>query len=129
MGLLGLPADPRDQGRDLAADLAQADRAGQGLDKPPVTFLRNAGVSARWVAAVDARYKLILSTNDVPWLFDYQQDPAELLNFHRRPGAEGVAERLAGELREYGRRTQDPFLEQEQITKSVSELVGESRQP
>ncbi len=57
-------------------------------------FLRNAGKSAQWVAAVDARYKLILSVNDVPWLFDAQKDPDELQNYYGKPETREVSKRL-----------------------------------
>jgi hypothetical protein len=35
-----------------------------------------------WAAAVTSRYKLVLSINDVPWLFDRVNDPSELINYH-----------------------------------------------
>ncbi|MEZ6136798.1 MAG: hypothetical protein R3C53_18030 [Pirellulaceae bacterium] len=93
-------------------------------ENPPVTFLRNAGEKAQWVAAVDARYKLILSVNDTPWLFDHEQDPDELLNFYRRPGTDGVAERLAAELRSYGEACQDPHLQAAGIAESLEMILG-----
>ena len=46
-----------------------------------MVFLRNSGTQAVWVAAVDSRYKLVLSVSDRPWLFDQKEDPDELLNF------------------------------------------------
>ena len=35
-----------------------------------------------WAAALTSKYKLVLSANDVPWLFDRVNDPDELFNFH-----------------------------------------------
>ena len=124
MGLLGLEANPDDQGRDLSGDLADVSKMDVDPASPPITFLRNAGTSARWVAAVDQRYKLILSVNDTPWLFDAEQDPDELLNFYRRPGTEGVAERLAKALQQYGIDNKDPHLEQENIAASLAAVLS-----
>lgn len=123
MGLLDLPGDPRDQGRDLSAALADVSNAKQVDRNAPVTFLRNSGTRASWVAAVDARYKLILSVNDDPWLLDADQDPDELLNFYLRPGTEGVAERLGKALRDYGVTTKDPYLSHPKIAAALAGVL------
>jgi arylsulfatase A-like enzyme len=125
MGLLKLGADANDQGRDLSDLLVNVAENKVDANHPPVVFLRNAGTSARWVAAVDHRYKLILSVNDVPWLFDATQDPDELLNFFRRPGTEGVAERLASALRDYGMKNEDPYVQHPNIAASLANILGE----
>ena len=65
-----------------------------------VTFLRNSGTVPQWVCAVDDRFKLVLSVNDQPWLFDAEQDPDELLNFYRRPGSGAATQRLAKALQQ-----------------------------
>ena len=129
MGLLGLAANENDEGRDLSQALKDVRAAATDPDSPPVTFLRNAGTKASWVAAIDSRYKLILSADDVPWLMDNRQDPDELLNFYRRPGTEGVAQRLARELRRYGNRTNDPHLSNEAIARSLASVLGEKPEP
>jgi arylsulfatase A-like enzyme len=122
MGLLGLPENKDDQGRNLSAILKDVPAADESAVLP-VTFLRNSGTSAGWVAAVDHRYKLILSVNDEPWLFDREQDPDEVLNMYRRPGTEGVAERLAKAQQEYGRRTADPYFSNAKIEASLNEVL------
>lgn len=126
MGLLDLPSDPDDQGRNLATAFASDSSNQVETKNPPIIFLRNAGKTARWVAAIDHRYKLILSVNDVPWLFDSQQDPDELLNFYRRPGTRGVAERLAMALRDYGIENDDPFLKNAKIAASLAGVLGQA---
>ena len=127
MGLLNLPANADDHGRNLSKTLADVSSAKTDAKNPPVAFLRNAGTKAQWVAAVDARYKLILSVNDVPWLFDAQQDPDELLNFYRRPGVEGVAKRLGKALQKYHVDNKDPFFEHPEIAASLAEVLGRAR--
>lgn len=123
IGLLGLPSDPNDHGRNLASSLKNA--AIQPVDKTnlPVTFLRNSGLQPQWLAAVDHRYKLIVSVDDEPWLFDRETDPDEVLNLYRRPGTEGVAERLATALMSYGSRTSDPHLQHVKIATSLAEIT------
>jgi hypothetical protein len=123
--LLDLPADPDDQGRNLSTTLVDVSSDAVDRQSPPIIFLRNSGTSARWVAAIDARYKLILSVSDDPWLFDNEQDPDELLNFYGRPGTKGVAQRLAKALREYGARVKDPYFEHQQIIVSLARVLGE----
>jgi arylsulfatase A-like enzyme len=123
MGLLNLPGDPEDQGRDLSALLADVSQTTYDAENPPVTFLRSAGSSTPWVAAVDARYKLVVSEHDVPWLFDRETDPDELLNFYRRPGTDGVAQRLGKALREYGIVNKDPHLSKAKISASLDQVL------
>lgn len=122
LGLLQIESTVADQGRDLSQDLINPALA-RRQENEAITFLRNSGTSANWLAAVDRRYKLILSVDDVPWLFDSQQDPDELLNFYRRPGTEGVAERLAQALKEYGERYSDPYIQATGIAHSLEEIL------
>jgi hypothetical protein len=91
-----------------------------------VTFMRNSGTSPQWVCAVDDRYKLVLSVNDQPWLFDATQDPDEFLNFYRRPGSDVATRRLAKALREYGNRSQDAYLDHPAIAASLRKCLGEA---
>lgn len=122
MGLLNLPADDDDQGRDLSTFLTDAETPTPD-ESVPVTFLRNAGTQANWVAAVDRRYKLILSVNDRPWLFDSEQDPDELLNFYLRPGTQGVAERLGNALKRYAADSNDPYFQHPNIASSLDQVI------
>jgi len=126
MGLLQLPANKDDQGRDLSTALANASKVKPYPEEKPITFLRNSGEGAGWLAAVDGRYKLVVSVNDVPWLFDSEEDPDELLNFYRRPGTKGVAERLGKALLEYGKLNEDPHIENEKIAASLKSVVNAS---
>ena len=123
LGLLHQAENADDQGRNLAELFAR--QSNEALSDRAVTFLRNSGTSAQWLAAVDARYKLILSVKDDPWLFDNEQDPDELLNFYGRPGTAGVAERLAKALREYGEVNQDPYISAKGISGSLTKILGE----
>ncbi|MEW4486611.1 sulfatase [Thalassoglobus sp. JC818] len=121
MGLLNLAENPDDHGRNLASKISAP--APDASSESEVTFLRNAGQRPQWVAAIDSRYKLIVSVNDDPWLFDAVDDPDELLNFYRRPGTEGVAERLAHALKQYGEDFDDPYFENKKISESLDSIL------
>jgi arylsulfatase A-like enzyme len=115
--LAGNNSSARDfQGRDLSEAL----RGGVSGKPTEHTFLRNAGTKASWICVVDSRYKLVLSVNDRPWLFDSQQDPDELHNFFGRPGSEAVTRDLAKALKSYSVASGDTFAEQSTIAKSLN---------
>ena len=125
MGLLGHEADPADQGRDLSQVLKTRSRGDFDSLTPGMIFMRNAGVAAQWVAAVDRRYKLILSVGDEPWLLDREQDPDEVLNFWRRPGTRSASVRLAKGLRSYGISNSDPHLRNPMISAALEEVLND----
>jgi arylsulfatase A-like enzyme len=122
LGFLGLPGKETLHGRDLSDQLADASKANVDAD-PQTTFVRSGGMRSGWVTAVDARYKLVLSVNDIPWLFDKQQDPDELHNFYGRSGTEAVAKRLGEALRQYSIDTKDPAFEQPPIAESLTQVL------
>jgi arylsulfatase A-like enzyme len=59
-------------------------------------YITNA--NKRWVAAVNNRYKLVLSPSDKPWLFDLEKDPDELTNFYNHKDYKDIAKRMSSEL-------------------------------
>ncbi len=120
LGIAGIQSDAKFQGRDLTTQL----RGVSPLTEPQVTFLRNAGTSPQWIAAVDDRYKLVVSVNDRPWLFDSQADPDELLNFYDRPGTQDVTQRLAARLERYATDTADAYASDAKIAESLSKCLG-----
>ena len=122
--LLNLRGDPNDQGRDLSDVVADVSKANDESKELAITFLRNAGKSAEWVAAVDSRYKLILSVNDVPWLFDAKEDPDELHNFYGKPETRAVSKRLGEALREYGIANKDPHLSHKKIAAALDDVTS-----
>ncbi|MBT3379611.1 MAG: sulfatase [Lentisphaerae bacterium] len=97
---------PGCHGSDTAADFLGPDT--QVCDDR-ITYFTNAG--SRWVAAVNHRYKLVLSRNDRPWLFDLQKDPDELTNFINHPEYAETAKRfinhLVAALKQYSDRVLD----------------------
>ncbi|MEO1614945.1 MAG: sulfatase [Planctomycetota bacterium] len=124
MGLLGEDKAPDDEGRDLSGQLTGDAVQSEKGPGQAVTFLRSSGTKVNWVAAVDSRYKLVLSVSDDPWLFDNEQDPDELLNFFRRPGTDGVAQRLGKALEDYLQSTSDPAFENQAIKASLAAALS-----
>ncbi len=120
LSMAGVDGSKDFEGRDLSEKLKTS------TTKPTedVTFLRNAGTAPTWLAAVDQRYKLILSVKGPPWLFDAETDPDELLNFFGRPGTQEITQRLSRQLLQYSLRTNDPFAKNPNIAKSIKQCLN-----
>ncbi len=121
LGIAGIASDASFQGRDLTGLLKQTDDT---ASRDSLTFLRNSGTSPQWLAAVDRRYKLVVSVNDRPWLFDAVADPDELLNFYGRPGTASTTERLARALKEYAVSTGDTYAAEPRIAASIQQCIA-----
>jgi len=53
---------------------------------------------AKWAAAIDRQYKLILSNTGDPYLYDLKADPTETINFRENARYENITETLTLEL-------------------------------
>jgi len=87
--LLDVPYDKKVDGRDVSLLLA-------GIEKETwndISFLRSTP-GQPWLCAVSARYKLVYSALDDPWLIDIQQDPGELTNLFGKPGLQEIARNM-----------------------------------
>lgn len=107
LGLLGLPRDARDEGRDASALFLTGQAPPQWKD---VAFSRNA--NGRWLMAVSSRHKLILFPDATPCLFDLDQDPFELRNLFEAPTSRETVRALARALADYTERFQEPYAAQ-----------------
>jgi uncharacterized sulfatase len=79
-----------------------------------IVYLTNA--HSNWVAAVNNRYKLVLSPVDKPWLFDLEKDPDEMTNFYNNPEYKEIAEKFTNELYRQMEEYNEP-LKKEDIIK------------
>jgi len=99
-------------GTDLASDFKAEEKL---IVNDRVVYITNA--YSRWVAAVNNRYKLVLSPNDSPWLFDLQEDPDELINYYNNPDYKDIAAWLMKELYNQMEAYDDPLLKLGTIVK------------
>lgn len=96
---------PAYHGKDASADFLGPDKE---VRTERIVYITNA--NQRWVAAVNHRYKLVLSPDDKPWLFDLEKDPDEITNFYDNPEYKEVAEKFQAELIEQMKRYDEPIL-------------------
>ncbi len=80
-----------------------------------IVYITNA--LGKWVAAVNTRYKLVLSPSDKPWLFDLEKDPDEMINFYNDPDYKEIAEKFTKELYKQMKMYNEPLLKKGTIIK------------
>ena len=115
LGILGLNGELQGQhGRDDSAVFLNEDAV---IDSDEIIYMRAHGVDPGWVAAVSDRYKLVLSKQDIPWLFDLEEDPDELTNYYGQPEYEEISNQLTKRLVALMKMTDDPLLNEDDIRK------------
>jgi arylsulfatase A-like enzyme len=104
LGLLGVPPDPLDEGRDASA-LLRTGRAPEGWED--AVFSRNAG--GAWLMAVSSRYKLVVFRDAPPAFYDLSSDPLEARNLVGEAREREHVRALARQLSGYAARCREPF--------------------
>ena len=119
ISLMGFRTAGKEQGRDASELFTKADAAKGWKD---ITFMRGTGSggSANWLAAVTARYKLVFSPDDNPWLFDLEKDPDELTNFFGDPAYRRTVRFLAKDLVAYCRTYNDHYSSDPKIKSDLA---------
>ncbi len=93
LGLIGVDDPPTTlHGVDASTDLLSEEEIISDGDKIVFTFDGSNGSS--WAAAVMKGYKLVISSSDVPWLFDLNRDPDEMINFFSEDGYSDIVQNL-----------------------------------
>lgn len=118
--LLGQETPASCEGRDFSTLLTDPSKA----EWEDITFLRNAGQKAAWIAAVTDRYKLVISLSDSPWLFDEQADPDELTNHFGDEANQDAIAFLANKLLEYGKNYKDPFVQNAKLRLQLESIAN-----
>lgn len=121
LGLLGLPRDERDEGRD-ASELFLNGKAPGGWKN--VTFSRNS--AGQWLMAVTSRYKYIVSPDSDPCLFDLDQDPFEMKNIFAVPEMRSTVRELAQALLNYAKRYKEPYADEPAMNSDLIWCAGDS---
>lgn len=124
LALMKVETAGKEEGRDCSALLTG--KAPEGWKD--VTFMRSTGKGQAqrvgWIAAVTPRYKLILSSEEKPWLLDLEEDPDELLNALSEEKGRAVAKQLARELMNYGKKTRDPYCAHPVVKGQLEKLAS-----
>lgn len=75
-----------------------------------IAFVRSTAGRNPWISVLTKDFKLVFSTQEVPWLFDVRNDPSELNNLFDSAAHQPIVRQLASALIQYGREHQDPHL-------------------
>ena len=105
LGLMGQEQIPGSQGIDASSDFT-----GKGtlVENDRIVYITTAMGS--WLAAVNNRYKLVISTEDDPWFYDLQKDPDELVNFYSNPDYASLVKEFEIELLRQMKAYDEPAL-------------------
>ncbi|MBN2451671.1 MAG: sulfatase [Lentisphaeria bacterium] len=110
LGLLGVPPDDGNEGRDASA-LFLTGRAPAGWED--VACSRHAG--GGWLMAVNRRHKLVVYRDSDPCLFDLVADPFEMENLFGKEALRPTVRALGKALADYAARCREPHAEQPAI--------------
>ena len=80
------------QGVDGSAELISKQMLTKNGDQIIISY--NSGKQASWAAAIKDGYKLVIHKGDVPWLFDINRDPDEMINYAQSPWHEPIFQQL-----------------------------------
>ena len=119
MALIGKPLKHAVDGRDASVLF----RGGVPEGWQDVTVFRSTATGGHWVAAASNDFKLVVSNQDRPWLFDLTTDPYEINNRIDWPTYSNIAGKLAEALRDYENQVGDPFLGEEMIRGQLDSLL------
>ncbi|QXD25886.1 sulfatase-like hydrolase/transferase [Opitutia bacterium ISCC 51] len=108
LSMLGIEDElPGTQGRDRSDWF---ENSKQVVDEDHIAYIRATTMSPPWVAAVSDDYKLVLSNQDSPWLFDLKKDPDELINFYDHKAYKRIRESMTQALKEEMKKANEPAL-------------------
>ena len=111
MGLMGISEGlPTMHGLDASAAYTNKKRE---IARDRIVYVRQS--DGNWVAAFDRRYKLVISSLDVPWLYDLEKDPDELINHYGREGYDEPFRRLKRELLAQMKIFEEPALMEKKL--------------
>jgi len=126
MSLLDVPHELTVDGRD-ASGLFTGRRPADWKD---ITVVRGAGRAEEtgnaWLSAITARFKLVFSTSEEPWLIDLHNDPDELTNLFGQSEHRDTIRWMTAELRSYGNAHRDPYVRNPRIRSWMDQVLTES---
>lgn len=125
---LGVATDREFHGRDASVLFNQS--ASQATkDWNDIAFTRGTNKDAGWLMAVTDRYKLVLSSQDEPWLFDLERDPDEIVNQRDNPGYRDIVQKLGSALAKYTETFDDPRRKVPSVASDLKWAAGKQKYP
>ena len=120
LSLCGLPPSPACAGRDLSGSIVLDGEAtevksiyceGKVANKASAPANANSPTQGPWRTIVTERHKLTVRAHygKIGGLYDLRDDPFEMRNLAGTPDARKIQGALLEELRDWGRKTDDPF--------------------
>lgn len=94
LGLMDIPQVEGTHGFDDSAVYLSSEK--EVMDDRIVYFTKAGG---SWLSVANYRYKLVVSREDKPWLFDLERDPDELINFYQDPEYKAVGAKFMKDLK------------------------------
>ena len=120
--MFDVKTDTQFHGRDFSHLLGD-EGSKQAETWTDIAFARGTGDQAGWLMAVSDRYKLVVASNDQPWLFDLERDPDELINMIDNSAYRAIATDLGVKLEAYCNEFKDPRLESPRIAADIDWLA------
>ena len=115
---MGVKAPGTEEGRNAAALFTGKAPA----DWNDIAIFRSSGGDSDygWLAAATKRYKLVVTADCSPWLFDMEKDPHELKNFFADPASREIVRALSAQLLTYCTTYKDPRIQSSRIKADLS---------
>jgi arylsulfatase A-like enzyme len=121
--LLDVPLEHKVDGRSAAA-LFTGKPADDWED---ISIIRSAGKPGQagnaWLSAVTQQYKLVYSSNEVPWLIDVTNDPNELTNLFGQASLKQQTRWMTEKLSAYGRAHNDDYVRRPRIRSWMDQVL------
>lgn len=108
LNLMDIPVSLKVDGRN-AEMLFTRKKAKKWKD---LAVIRSTDHKNKWLAAITDQYKLVYQKDQAPILYDLKNAPDELTNFFGDKRYQKVISRFKGELIQYGKSYNDPFVEE-----------------
>lgn len=105
LGLMGFKSSTLFHGLDASEDFLSSKLVIN--DDRQTYFMQSSGA---WVAAITRKYKLILATNEQPWLFDLEKNPQETINQYGNEAYRDIANSMTTELFKQMKHFEEPVL-------------------
>ena len=107
---MGISLSGKEEGRDASILFRTGNAPASWKD---ITFFRGTGKPGEnWIAAVTKRYKVVYSVDstDVPWFFDLEEDPDEMVNNYETPRYRRIIRDMARDLINYANTYDDSHI-------------------